>query len=261
MTGRALFQGAILFALLTAMSAASAADIGLSPARLSLTAAPGGTVRGETTVFSTSTKPVTLTVSTGDWTQDSSGKLTFLPPGKADFSATPWATLSASSVQVPPGGSSTVGISFKVPDDPSLAGTYQTVVFFETNASPSQSGGAQLLTKQRLGLVVYLTIAGTGKDGSKLSDMYVDGHDLMVVLTNTGNTLMRASGRVELRNGSGKTVATLPISDVPVMRGSERDLGLSLPKDLAPGYYVALAVINDSRGSSLVGQLPFNLGK
>jgi hypothetical protein len=211
-------------------------------------------------VFSTSTKPVVLTVSTGDWTQDSAGKLTFLPPGAGDYSATPWATLSTSSVEVAPGGTSTVRISFQVPNDPALAGTYQTVVFFETQASPTPTKGTAILTKQRLGLVVYVTIAGTATKGSKLSDMYLDGKALKLVLSNMGNTLMRATGKVELRDRSGKTVATLPVGNVPVIRGSDRDLALPLPKDLAPGYYVALALIDDSRGGSLVGQLPFQFG-
>lgn len=262
MIGRArvLQLGAFLLAILGPMSAANAADIGLSPARLSLQVAPGGTVTGETTVFSTSSKPVTLMVSMGDWTQASDGKLTFLPPGTADYSATPWATPSATSLVVPPNGKATLRISFQVPNDASLAGTYQSVVFVETQATPSAGKGTQFLTKQRLGLVAYVTIAGTATHGSKLSDMYLDGHDLKVVLDNTGNTLMRASGKVELRDSAGKTVATIPVSDVPVMRGSERDLALALPKDLAPGYYVALALINDPRGGSLVGQLPFTLG-
>jgi len=197
----------------------------------------------------------------GDWTQDSKGKLTFLPAGSGDHSATSWATLSATSLMVPPGGTTTVRISFQAPKDPTLAGTYQTVVFFETSPAQTQSKGAHFLTKQRLGLVVYVTIAGTGTKGSKLSDMYLDGRDLDVVLANTGNTLMRATGKVDLRDRAGKTVATLPVSDVPVMREGERDLALSLPKDLAPGYYVALALIDDSRGGSLVGQLAFQLGK
>jgi len=257
---RALRTSASILTLLIAMSAAYAADIGLSPARLSLTAPPGGTVSGQTTVFSTSAHPVGLTVSMGDWTQAADGKLTFLPAGAADHSATPWATLSTTSLVVPPNGNSIVRVTFKVPNDPKLAGTYQTVVFFETQGKPSSAGSTQLLTKERLGLVVYLTIAGTGTSGSKLSDMYLQGRDLMVVLSNSGNTLMRATGNVEIRDKSGKTVAKMPVRDVPVMRGSERDLTLALPKDLGPGYYVALALIDDSRGGSLVGQLPFQLG-
>jgi len=257
---RALVTSGLLLTALTTMSAALAADIGLSPARLSLTAAPGATVSAEASVFSTSANPIAVTITMGDWTQSSDGKLTFLPVGSADHSATPWATPSATSLVVPPGGTSTVRISLQVPDDPSLAGTYQTVVFFETEGTPPKNSGTQFLTKQRLGLVVYVTIAGTGTSGSKLSDMYLDGKDMMLVLDNTGNTLMRASGKVELRDRSGATVATLPVGDVPVMRGSERDLALALPTDLPAGYYVALALIDDSRGGSLVGQLPFQVG-
>jgi hypothetical protein len=153
-----------------------------------------------------------------------------------------------------------VRVSVVVPPDSKLKGTYQTVVFFSTSATPTSGQGTRFLTKQRLGLIVYVTISSTETKGSALSDMYLDVRKLMVVVANSGNTLMRASGSVEIRDQSGKTVASLPVGDEAVMRNSERDLALSLPKDLAPGYYVALAVIDDSRGGSLVGQLPFQLG-
>lgn len=256
----ALVASALALLMLVPMSAAIAADIGLSPARMTLTVAPGGSASAESTVFSTSANPVPLTVSLGDWSEGSDGKLRFLPAGSSAYSATPWVTLSSSSLAVAPNGKSSVRVTVQVPDDPSLAGTYQTVVFFTTQPKVGTGKGAKFVTRQRLGLIVYVNIAGTSTKGSELSDMYVQGKTLTVVLSNTGNSLMRAAGKVELRDASGKTVATLPVNDVPVMRESERDLALPLPANLGGGYYVALAVIDDSRGGSLVGQLPFQLG-
>ncbi len=48
---------------------------------------------------------------------------------------------------------------------------------------------------------------------------------------------------------------------MPILRESQRTVSLALPDDLAPGFYVALAVIDDSRGGSVVGQLPFQNGE
>ena len=167
---------------------------------------------------------------------------------------------SVSTLTVAPGTQTTVRVTVDVPNDSSLAGTYQSVVYFQTEPKVSSGSGAKFVTRQRLGLIVYVTIAGTATTGSALSDMYLDGKTLKVVVNNQGNTLMRATGQVEIRDATGKTVATLPVQDQPVMRQSDGEIDLSLPKDLAPGYYVALALIQDSRGGSLAGQLPFQLG-
>lgn len=257
---RALSLSVATLLVLSTMSAALAADIGLSPARLALTVPPGGTTSAEVTVFSSSSASVPLTVSVGDWVQGSDGKVSFLPAGTAPHSATSWVVPSVSALTVAPNSQSTVRVTVDVPNDSSLAGTYQSVVYFQTEPKVSNGPGAKFVTRQRLGLIVYVTVAGTATNGSALSDMYLDGKTLKVVVNNEGNTVMRATGQVEIRDATGKTVATLPVQDQPVMRQSDGAIDLTLPKDLAPGYYVALALIQDSRGGSLAGQLPFQLG-
>jgi len=260
-TLRALLLSAATLLTISTMSAALAADIGLSPARISLSVPPGGTTSAEVTLFSNSSSSVPLTVSVGDWVQASDGKLSFLPEGAAPHSASNWLVPSVSTLSVAPGGMTTVRVTVNVPNDSSLAGTYQSIVYFATQPKATSSvRGAKFVTRQRLGLIVYVTVAGTATKGSTLSDMYRDGKTLKVVVGNKGNSLMRATGKVEIRDATGKTVATLPIEDEAVMRESDREIALALPKDLAPGYYVALALIQDSRGGSLAGQLPFTLG-
>ena len=258
---RLLLAGALTLALLAPMSAAFAADIGLSPARLNLLVPPGGTASAEVTVFSTAAAAVPLSISTADWVQDGEGKLSFVPAGSTPYSASPWLVPSATSLSVPANGQVTTRVTVEAPDDPSLAGTYQSVVFFETSPTAPTGPGTHMATRQRLGLVIYVTITGTETTGASLDDMYLQDHQVALVVGNTGNTLMRASGSVEVRDATGSTVATLAVNDEPILRESQRTVSLPLPDDLAPGFYVALAVIDDSRGGSVVGQLPFQNGE
>ncbi len=72
-------------------------------------------------------------------------------------------------------GQQSVRLNIQVPNDPMLAGTYNAVMFVETPAAPGTASGTQVSMRQRVGVVVYVTVAGTEKNGSKLTDMYRDG--------------------------------------------------------------------------------------
>jgi len=112
--------------------------------------------------------------------------------------------------------------------------------------------------RQRLGFVLYVTVAGTQQNGSKLSDMYVDGSAIHAIVSNVGNTLMRYTGSIEVRNVSGDTVERVRLPGGPILRESERDIAVKMP-DLPKGYYVLLLLLKDSRGGLLTGQLPYEV--
>ena len=134
------------------------------------------------------------------------------------------------------------------------------MVFFTVVPPEAQRDGVGVATTTRVGLTVYVTIAGTERAGSELVDMYQpDDRSLTTVIQNTGNTVMRLGGAVEIRDEAGDVVRRLDVPDVPVLRESERELTFTLPDDLPSGFYVALALIEDSRGGILAGELPFDV--
>lgn len=241
------------------MSAANAADIGLSPPRLSVVVPRGASATETVSLFSTSDRTQALAVSVGDWIQTDQGAVNFLKPGGDPYSASDWITLSSDVVRVPASGGATFRFSVHVPNDASLAGTYKTVVFFLTQAGPSPAGGTSLQTRQRLGLIVYVTVAGSAKPALSISDFYRQGGKLFLTLSNSGNVVSRLGGSVALRDKGGATVATLPIPDTPVQRGGVLTLPFNLPKDLAPGFYVALALVKPSNVPLQAGQLQFTV--
>ena len=85
-----------------AFATASAADLGLTPPRQSLFAAPGETVTTTVTVLTTAATEQQVTAETSDWTLDAAGELTFLPPSTLSTSAAPWIALEADAVLLPP---------------------------------------------------------------------------------------------------------------------------------------------------------------
>lgn len=249
---------ALLLTILCLMSVGFAADIGLSPPRIEVAIPRGGTVTEVVSLISTGGKAQELAVSKGDWAQDESGRIAFLPPGQGDFSATSWVTLSSDVLALPADGQSRFRFTVSVPSNDALRGTYRTVVFFETSPSAPQKQGNTIRMKQRLGLILYVTVAGTEVNGSKVSDMYAEGQTIHAIVSNTGNTLMRYSGSIEVRDSAGATVTSVPLASGPILRESDRDVSVAMP-DLPTGYYVLLLLLKDSRGGLLTGQLPYEV--
>ncbi len=245
-----------IVALLVLVATAQAADVGISPARLELTASPGATTGGTVTVLTTSASAQQIATEVNDWTLDIFGELDFRDAGTVEFSASTWLDVDIPEFVLAPGGSQDVRLEFAIPDDPNLAGTYHTVLFFTVVTPAADTGPLGVTTTTRIGLTVYVTIAGTEQAEAEIVDFFdLDERTLALVVYNGGNTLMRLGGAIELRDEAGGLARSLPVPAVPVMRDSEREVRIELPDDLDPGFYVLLALIEDGRGNLLVGEL------
>lgn len=247
----------LLVALLTLLAVAHAADIGISPARLEFSARPGDTVSATVTVLKGAGAEQQVTTEVNDWTLDLVGEISYRDPGTVGFSASAWLDVDVPDFLLAAGRSEQpVRIELVVPSDPGLEGTYHTVLFFTVVTPPGDTGPVGVTTTTRVGVITYVTIEGTEQVEVEIADFFdVDDRTLSVVLFNGGNTVIRAGGVVELRDEAGGLVRSLPLPSVPVMRGSEREILLSLPDDLEPGFYVALALVDDGRGDLLVGEV------
>lgn len=235
-----------------------AADIGLTPPRLDLWGAAATEVEATATVFTTAATYVPISIDRADWFLNLAGSISYVPAGSSPYSAATWLVVEAGDFVLEPGSERSVRVTATVPPD--AEGTYHTMVLFTVAAESDAESGVGVATTTRVGLTVYVTVAGTERDGSELVDMYQSGErTIAAVILNTGNTVMRLGGVVEIRDEAGDVVRRLDVPDVPVLRESERELAFALPDDLPSGFYVALALIEDSRGGVLAGELPFDL--
>ena len=250
----------LLALVLASLGAALATDIGVSPPRLELVARPGETLTASVAVLTQAAAEQRVAVEIGDWELAPDGQIVLLPAGSLDASASGWLEPEASSVTVPPGAQRDYRIAVTVPADAPVDGTYRSMVFFTVVPPAAETEGVGVVTTTRIGVAVYVTVAGTERPAAELVDLYQpDDERLTLVVANTGNTVVRLGGGVELRDESGAVRAVLEVPDVPVLRGSEREVTLGLPDDLPGGFYVALALVEGSHGGLLVGELPFEL--
>ncbi|MCA1789575.1 MAG: hypothetical protein LC667_06900 [Thioalkalivibrio sp.] len=248
----------VLFLAFIVATPALAADIGLTPPRLNLAAPAGGSVTATFRVLTSATVGQAVEATASDWLLDAAGDIAFLPPSTAPHSAAPWLTLESDAFTLEPSGSRELRLEVAVPED--AEGTHHAMVFFTVVPPPTDTPGVGVTTTTRVGLTVYVTVTGTERSGSELVDLYQpDPATLAAVVVNTGNTVMRLGGAIELRNEAGDVVHRLPVPDVPVLRESEREVRFDLPDDLEPGFYVVLALIEDDRGGVLAGELPIEI--
>ncbi len=247
----------VLLASLLTLTA-HAADIGLTPPRLNLTVPAGGTAVATVTVLTTAGTEQQITSERSDWTLDPAGDLTYLPAGTVPYSAADWLALETDDFVLDPGGARELRIEVTVPAD--AEGTHHAMVFFTVVPPPTSTPGVGVTTTTRIGLTVYVTVAGTEQQGSELVDLYrTEDGALAAVVVNTGNTVMRLGGAVEIRDESGEVRYILPVPDVPILRDAEREIRFDLPDDVAAGFYVALALLEDDRGGLMAGEMTFEV--
>lgn len=252
---RTLLALPALLGCILAVPFALATDIGISPPRVSLSGQPGETLTTTVSLVAGTGSAQQIEVNTSDWTLDGRGNLVLLPAGSGNASATSWVTTEADAFQLDADSTRPFRLSVTIPDDPTLAGTYATLVFFRVVPDTPASSGVAVVTTTQIGFTLYVTVAGTETTGSELTDLYrADDGALTLAVRNDGNTLMRLDGRIELRDEAGAVRYTLPVDDVPVLRDSEREVSVALPADVEAGSYVALALVQDSRGGLLTGQ-------
>ena len=251
----------LIFSLLALLfaSATQASDIGLSPPRLTLTGSPGQTVAETIILVTDSSAPLQVSTEINDWTFDVAGNMTFLPANSLEHSAANWISLESTNFLLKPNSSRELRVSVTIPPD-AEGGTYHDMVFFRVVPPESALSGVGVVTTTRIGLTVYITVAGTEQNSAEVVDFFQqDETSLMLAVANTGNTLMRLGGSVELRDEAGEVKYNVAVPDVPILRDSEREVLLTLPEEVEAGFYVALALIQDSRGDLLVAELPISV--
>ncbi len=238
------------------ISFASAADIGLSPARLELSGEPGQTLTETVTILTDAVKEQQVQVEVSDFTLSPIGELSTLPAGSIEESAAPWIQPEVTDFTLAGAEGRDFNLSITIPDDPNLEGTYHAMVFFTVVPPPTDTSGIGVITTTQIGLTIYVTILGTEDNSSELVDFYQDEPEtLSFAVANLGNTVARLSGKIELRDENGDAKYIIELPDTPILRGNEREVTVDLPEDIEPGFYVALALIEDSRSGLLVGEL------
>lgn len=191
------------------------------------------------------------------------GKGYYDPPGKAVRSNADWITLGRSQLTVP--GSSQVDLRYaaQVPDDPSLVGTYWSVIMVEVvPKTPAAEAGAPkkevklgVFQVMRYAVQIVTHIGDTGSRSLKFlqTELVLDEGRKMfhVDVENTGERWLRPYSSLELFSPQGELVGRYEGERLRTYPGTSVRFKFDV-SDIKEGRYKALVVL-DNRDSYVFG--------
>lgn len=234
----------------------------VSPANARFTASAGAVLHGQISVRNPGKAVVKVTVLPSDIVLTGLGKLTTLPAGSVQESLAKWLNVSVSDLQLDPNSSTTYRYEIDVPSN-ATAGTHWGALLFRTptNAANLGKNSVGVQVRGQLAFIVAVDVPPLAPSGAITSISYSTVKTdtsakkaITIGFQNTGNAYMKLDGRVELRNGSGDLIATVPVKTAGSFPQSSIELEADPTKPLTPGKYVASAIINYGTQDLIAGQ-------
>jgi len=258
------------------VSQRASAQLLVDPLEVTILTAGAGKAAASFSLQNTSDRPVQATISRQDWDRQENGDNRFLAAGSSGKSCGPMLSVSPLSVRVEPHTSRVIRLA--VQTEAALSRECWDIVFIEEVPQRASTTGNSLQYIFRTGVKVYIAPPGLQRDGA-IEDMAVvdappakaasstaaaakaastaavslqsPGKQIAIRFHNTGGMHLLAKGRVEFRRLDNSVATQVPIAEFPALPGAVRRVLVDIPRDLAAGDYVALALI-DFGGARLV---------
>lgn len=226
----------------------------------------------------TSDNPVQATITRQDWDRVENGDNRFLPAGASGTSCGPMLTVSPLSIRIEPHASRIIRLG--VQNAAALRKECWDIFFVEEVPQRASVRGNSLQYVFRTGVKVYVAPTGLTRDGA-VEDMAVEDvvvpsaassttptktavaasaatrKQISIRFHNTGGMHLLAKGRLEFRRLDNSVATQVPIAEFPTLPGATRKVMVDVPSGLAPGDYVALALIDFGGAELVAGQIDF----
>jgi len=176
---------------------AASGGLTISPTSVDVTVAPGGTYKGEMLVMNQGELDIAYSVYATPYSVTGEEYKPYFSPVKGATDITKWFTFDKSgndSLKI--GTQENIPYTITVPKNVGAGGYYATV-FAET----ADKGGAGVVTRKRVGMIVYLRVSGSVKESGSINSWNVDWMQQAplradVKVANTGSAHFKASVQV-----------------------------------------------------------------
>lgn len=206
---RKILFSALLIGALALPFFGNAVTVG--PVKLEYFTDPGKTITGELFLQNEESGTKTFYPSFEKFTEDN-GQKNFTRE-ESDLST--WFKMT-SSVTLKSGESKQIPFSIKVPKNAPPGGHF-AVIWWST--SPPGGGGEKVSIVTRAGILVYLTVSGDLKESGTLADFEISKRfvtsfpiELAITFKNTGNSYLRPTGEIRIKNILGMTQAVTQVN-------------------------------------------------
>ena len=255
--------GALIGALALAAPAAAQISVEVTPLRLELKAAPGGTPTLSITVSNPGKDAVRVRATVSDWHLSRDGSPQFVDAADPKYSASSWTRVAPPEFVVDAGKESGVRFSLTVPTGTPAAG-YRTSVLFEfspVNASPLPKP-REVAFKSRIATLIYANV-GEPATSVEMTDLRTrvqpdQPTQIIAILKNAGPRTVRTRGTLTLYDKTNAVIGQSTVPDVPILPESEREVAIPAfnpdkPKP-PPGEYRVEIKIDVGLPALIVGE-------
>jgi P pilus assembly chaperone PapD len=261
---------ALAGALASAAPALAQLSVEVSPLRIELQAAPGGSSTQAITLLNAGKEPVRIRAIVADWYLSKDGAPQFEAPGETRaYSASEWIRVAPPELVLQPGIQGTVRFSLAVPQGVDPAG-YRTSILFEMGpaAGDPVARAREVAIKSRIATMIYVNI-GQPPAAVDLTDLRVrttpEQTEVVATLKNSSRRTVRTKGSLLIYGASGPALREVPVPDVPVLPESERDVAIvaydHAKNPLPPGEYRVEVKIDVGLPALIVGETTLKVPK
>jgi hypothetical protein len=192
----------------------------------------------------------------GDWERDTTGQHQYYEPGTLSRSCARWVSVDKDFVEVGPYDSVSFNLRIQVPDSIDAIKEMKWAMLFvemiKERSAPPVTGkdiSAQLNYQYRFGLHVYQTPATMFEKSLKMLSfeplvVQKDSTVYLMGCLNDGDVQVRCTGMLELTNLSNGAKVTTPVQEFNIFPKARRYVPMRLPRDLPPGKYSVLAMLD-----------------
>lgn len=227
---------------------ALALDLGISPPDINLKINPGEQYQGEMYIFGSEKESIQVKIYPMDWSLSILGNYQFLPMGTVKRSASSWISFFPQNFNLPPKRGQKIEYTIKVPKNAS--GSYWATLMAETNPTPATAPGQfQVMMAGRVAYIIRIDINGSPSGIGKIERLKLNWNqeqkklDVSLRIKNSGASMLRFKGKLELKDSQGKTVGQIPFREGYVLPEYTREFELVEHNlNLKPGFYIGLAI-------------------
>ena len=214
-------------------------------------AAPGAARSGAVIVSNSGNAAGTVKLFAADATTGRTTGTVYLTDSKAKAAGS-WITLASKSLSLRPGASKRVGFTVRVPAG-QKPGQWVGGIVAETShrvagKKSKQKASVQIKVRNQTIVAVQTNVPGTAVSTFEIGKVTTGGQrgfqQVITHVANTGNQLLKPTGRVTVLKANGDLVQALPFKMDTFLPQTAIDFPLLLKKALPPGDYKANVTLN-----------------
>lgn len=235
-------------------------SITISPPSLSFTVDPGDRKEGRLGLMNDSSEDILFDVLSYDMiVNDNLGTPEILPAGTIannKYSASSWIGVDTPTVLVKANSRVDINYYTQIPADAGPGGHYAAIVYRPKRIETAKGSGAAINTQ--LATLVYYDVAGDIKESATVKRFTAPGLSeygpvkLTTEITNDGDTHIRPTGTLTVKDMLGKTVVTKELTTANIFPGGiSRVIEESVGKKWMFGKYEAKIVATYGRNNNL----------